>query len=261
MARWCEWRCEMRSVNSLRRSGWTADMFRVGSTIDHHRLAGAHQAGYCYLGTIVSPTARTWIAMASGSCGGRHVEAGSEGTAHAHAPRACPTSAGDWAAEQRVMSDPRGQSGTLVPLSDAAKMQPGELPAGQTAFPRRARIGGIPRRGSGQGRVGSSHAREAHATGQGAARRSIPPRATIRACVASPRTSCSTGHSIPWSIASRRRQHASRMQIRPHGPGARDPPGPEGRARRREAARAGYSIGRWEGDTLVVETSAFLPAC
>ena len=27
------WKCEMRSVNALRRSGWTREMFRVGSTI------------------------------------------------------------------------------------------------------------------------------------------------------------------------------------------------------------------------------------
>lgn len=28
-----QWKCEMRSVNSLRRSGWTREMFQIGSTI------------------------------------------------------------------------------------------------------------------------------------------------------------------------------------------------------------------------------------
>jgi hypothetical protein len=36
-----------------------------------------------------------------------------------------PNPAGEWAAEQRVMSDPRGQSGTWYRLATPAKMKPG----------------------------------------------------------------------------------------------------------------------------------------
>ena len=42
---------------------------------------------------------------------------------------------GDWAGEQRVMTDRSGLSGALVPLSVADKLAPGELPAGVRAFP------------------------------------------------------------------------------------------------------------------------------
>jgi hypothetical protein len=46
-----------------------------------------------------------------------------------------PNIAGDWASEQRVMTDPRGQSGTLVPVSIADQFEPGAVPEGQQAFP------------------------------------------------------------------------------------------------------------------------------
>src|SRR5690606_34125461 len=46
-----------------------------------------------------------------------------------------PNIGGDWAAEQRVMSDPRGQAGTLVPISIASELEPGEVPGGGQGFP------------------------------------------------------------------------------------------------------------------------------
>ena len=53
----------------------------------------------------------------------------------ARAANGDPNIAGDWASEQRVMTDPRGQSGTLVPVSVASEFTPGEVPEGQQAFP------------------------------------------------------------------------------------------------------------------------------
>jgi len=46
-----------------------------------------------------------------------------------------PNIGGDWAAEQRVMTDPRGQAGTLVPVSVARELEPGEVPGGGQGFP------------------------------------------------------------------------------------------------------------------------------
>src|SRR5690606_15963343 len=45
-----------------------------------------------------------------------------------------PDLSGDWAAEQVVMTDPRGLEGTLVPLSVADEFAPGEVPQGARAF-------------------------------------------------------------------------------------------------------------------------------
>jgi hypothetical protein len=46
-----------------------------------------------------------------------------------------PNLSGDWAAEQQVMTDPRGQEGTLVRLSQADDFDPGETPGGGPGFP------------------------------------------------------------------------------------------------------------------------------
>jgi len=46
-----------------------------------------------------------------------------------------PNLSGDWAAEQLVMTDPRGIEGTLVPISIANQFKPGSVPAGGQAFP------------------------------------------------------------------------------------------------------------------------------
>jgi hypothetical protein len=109
-------------------------MFRIGSTLTITGSPERHKPSWCYLGTIV---------FADGSRMDRYGQrqlaaAGSKSAAKVHPMRTAagvPNLAGDWAAEQRVMSDPRGQSGTLVPLSAAGKMHPGELPPGQKAFP------------------------------------------------------------------------------------------------------------------------------
>src|SRR5690606_33608792 len=132
--RTASWKCEMRSANALRRSGWTKDMFRIGSSITVTGSPERRKPNQCYLGTIL---------FADGSSMDRY---GQRKLAVAQADRAParralrtadgrPNLAGDWAAEQQVMSDPRGQLGTLVPLSRAGTLKPGEVPAGQGAFP------------------------------------------------------------------------------------------------------------------------------
>src|SRR6185369_7851796 len=128
------WQCEMRSAHALRRSGWTVEMFRVGSNITVTGSPERYKPRQCYLSTI---------RFADGSSmdryGQRQLAAAEKAKVAVARPARTadgrPNLAGDWAAEQRVMSDPRGQLGTLVPLSHAAKMKPGELPTGQQAFP------------------------------------------------------------------------------------------------------------------------------
>jgi Family of unknown function (DUF6152) len=105
------WKCEMRSANALRRSGWAKEMFRTGTTITVTGSPERRKPNECYLATIL---------FADGSSMDRY---GQRKLAVAQASRPAarralrtadgrPNLAGDWAAEQRVMSDPRGQLGT-----------------------------------------------------------------------------------------------------------------------------------------------------
>jgi hypothetical protein len=50
-------------------------------------------------------------------------------------PNGDPNFNGDWAGEQRVMTDRRGISGALVPISVADRLAPGAVPEGGRAFP------------------------------------------------------------------------------------------------------------------------------
>jgi hypothetical protein len=124
------WRCEMRANTVLRRSGWTPAMFKVGSAITITGSPDRAAPNTCYLGTVT---------FADGSSmdryGQRQVRVASTTTRAARLPNGDPNIAGDWAAEQRVMTDPRGISGAFLPLSVASKLKPGEVPEGQRAFP------------------------------------------------------------------------------------------------------------------------------
>jgi hypothetical protein len=252
------WQCEMRSAHALRRSGWTIDMFRIGSTVTVTGSPERYKPRQCYLSTI---------RFADGSSmdryGQRQLAAAEKAKVAAVRPaRAAdghPNLAGDWAAEQRVMSDPRGQLGTLVPLSQAAKLKPGELPAGQQAFP---------------GARGSAASLAVDPV-RAAWDRPIPVKLTDagRAAVAkfnpasrdNPRLRCEpTGIVFDWtfdSVVNRIEQSPARIAMQyGHMDLARvihlDRSAPPANLK---PSRAGYSIGRWEGDTLVVETTGFLP--
>jgi hypothetical protein len=252
------WKCEMRSVNALRRSGWTKEMFKVGSTITVTGSPERRKPNQCYLGTIL---------FADGSSMDRY---GQRQLAVAQASRGAPKRAlrtadgrpnlaGDWAAEQRVMSDPRGQLGTLVPLSEAGKIQPGELSSGQAAFP---------------GARGSP-ASLASDPIKAAWDRPVAVRLTDKgrqevqkfdpASTDNPRLRCEpTSILFDWtfdSVVNRIEQTPTRITMRyGHMDLARtihlDRKAPPADVR---ASRAGYSVGRWEGNVLVVETTAFAP--
>ena len=114
---------ELRGATVLRRSGWTPEMFARGTRV---RITGApdrFEPNTCYLGTAVfddgtrvdrygqitrAPPASATAAVerARTTAGGR------------------PNLAGDWAAEQRVITDPRGISGAFLPLSVAKGLDP-----------------------------------------------------------------------------------------------------------------------------------------
>ena len=128
------WRCELRGATVLRRSGWSPEMFAPGTRI---RLTGApdrFEPNTCYLGTIV---------FENGTRIDRYGQitrpAPEATTATSARPKRLPNGqlniSGEWAAEQRVLTDPRGISGAFLPLSVARELEPGAVPEGAQAFP------------------------------------------------------------------------------------------------------------------------------
>jgi hypothetical protein len=251
-----QWRCEMRSVNALRRSGWTRDMFKIGSQVTITGSPERTKPQHCYLSTIL---------FADGSRMDRYGQRQLPALAARLQNRPVRLAggalnlAGEWAAEQRVMSDPRGQLGTLVPLSDAPKMKPGDVPSGGRAFPG-ARgspesLAKDPIRASWERPIPV----KLTAVGQKALEGFNP------ATTDNPRLRCEpTNILFDWTFDSVVNQVAqSPTQIRMryghmdlqrviHLNQKTVPVGTK-------PSRAGYSIGRWEADALVIETTNFLP--
>jgi hypothetical protein len=128
------WKCELRGATVLRRSGWSPDMFKRGTRVQITGAPDRFEPNTCYLGTAVfedgtrvdrygqlsRPSASTTVAAAERSL---------------RLPNGRPNLAGDWAGEQRVLTDPRGISGAFLPLSVAKELEPGAVPEGTQAFP------------------------------------------------------------------------------------------------------------------------------
>jgi hypothetical protein len=251
------WKCEMRSANALRRSGWTLDMFKAGARVTVTGSPERFHGDQCYLSTIQ---------FADGSSmdryGQRQLPGGASLVARTRQVRTAdgrPNLAGDWAAEQRVMTDPRGQNGALIALSDAARLKPGELPPGQRAFP---------------GARGTPESLAVDPV-RAAWDRPIPVKLTSMGRTAlqsfdpasrdNPRLRCEpTNLLFDWtfdSVVNRIAQTPTRITMQYghmdltrviHLDTQTMPAGTK-------PSRAGWSTGRWEGDVLVVETRGFLP--
>ncbi len=108
-------RCEMRSANTLRRSGWTPDLFPEGEEVTITGSPDRDDPYSCYVSTVIfddgSSLDRYGQITAPAEIG--------QGERPLRLANGEPNISGDWAQEQRVMTDPRGQRGTLVPLSEA----------------------------------------------------------------------------------------------------------------------------------------------
>jgi hypothetical protein len=107
------WRCEMRSATTLRRSGWSPDLFKVGRKITITGSPDRDDPYSCYVSTVLFDDGSKLdrygqVAAPVGLRQGQRPDKLANGQ---------PNISGDWAQEQVVMTDPRGQIGTLVPLS------------------------------------------------------------------------------------------------------------------------------------------------
>ena len=125
------WRCEMRGSTVLLRSGWSPEMFPAGLPIEVTGSPDRRDPTTCYLGTAIFPDGTSVDRYGQL----RRPEQPRTSDRPLRLANGDPNIAGDWASEQRVMTDPRGQKGTLVPLSKADEFAPGGVPEGQRAFP------------------------------------------------------------------------------------------------------------------------------
>jgi Family of unknown function (DUF6152) len=251
-----KYRCEMRSAHVLRRSGWTQDLFPANSKVNIAASPDRDDPNSCYLQTIE---------FANGSRMDRYgqyvkapdgkvtevvgaIRAG-DTKRPARRPTGEPNLAGDWAPEQVVMADPRGTGGGLIPLSqvEQARQQ------GQTGA-NGARQGGGRGRGTGPRQYGGTELTE---RGQQEADKFTQQD--------NPRFRCETTSILfDWTFdgpVNRITQNRDTIVLQYGQLGLRRTiyTNMKEHPKTIKPSRAGHSIGRWEGDTLVVDTVGFQP--
>ncbi len=232
------WRCEMRSATTLRRSGWTPEMFEPGKPVKITAAPDRVDPRSCYLSTIV---------FADGRSADRYGQLSAAPAPRVSAERPTrlpsgePNLSGDWAPEQLVMTDPRGRGGALVPLSRADSFEPGASTAENARQYRTRDVTLTP-----AGQVAAD------------AFETYNPEHN-------PRLRCETTSIIfdwtydgavnritqtPDTITLEYGQLGFTRTI--HMDQTRHPENVE-------PSRGGHSIGRWDGDVLVVDTVGFAP--
>ena len=247
------YRCEMRSATTLRRSGWTAEMFPVGSNITIQGSPDRHEERACYVSTIVFADGSTIDRYGQRTPATRT----QDGSRELKLANGDPNISGDWAAEQRVMTDPRGQFGTLVPLSEVDEFEPGGVPEGQRPIPG-AR--GTPEAAAGANPFGGRRPRV------GAVELTPAGQAALEAVDFGPVTerSCrNTSILADWAgePVNRITQEDDTITLQYGRLGLTRTiyMNMEAHSADIEPSRAGHSIGHWEDDVLVVDTIGFLP--
>ena len=251
------WRCELRGATVLRRSGWSPEMFKAGTTITITGAPDRFEPNTCYLGSAL---------FADGTRVDRYGQLSRPAAASAapverplrHASGA-PNLAGDWAAEQRVMTDPRGMAGAFLPIGVARRQQPGSVPEGTQAFPgtrgTAVSLADDP--------IGAYWNRPSALPLTDAGRKAIE--GFDGASTDNPRLRCEpTNILFDWAFetdVNRIEQSAETITLRYGSMGLERTIHLNVDAHPRDLTprRAGHSIGRWEGDTLVVDTIGFEP--
>jgi hypothetical protein len=125
------WKCELRGGTVLRRSGWDETLYEIGSSVTITGSPDRFADNTCYTGTITFASGLSLDRYDQVTEADRNLRQEFEIRRLSNGD---PDISGDWAAEQVVMTDPRGLVGTLVPLSVAQEFEPGQVPAGRRAF-------------------------------------------------------------------------------------------------------------------------------
>jgi hypothetical protein len=245
-----EYKCEMRSATTLRRSGWTLEMFAPGTGVTVQGAPDRIDPHSCYVSSLV---------LADGTQldrYGQRITAATPVQRVARTPSGEPNLAGDWAQEQLVMTDPKGLNGTLVPLSQVGKFAPGGVPEGQREIPgargtAEANAGGLPlNRPAPRSAVALTAAGTAEMEKLAAlprATRSCMPGSIVSDWAGEPVNRITQGaDTIKLQYGRLGLERTIYMKLATH-PADVAP------------SRAGHSIGKWENDVLVVDTVGFLP--
>jgi hypothetical protein len=232
------WRCEMRSATTLRRSGWSPEMFKRGEPITIAGAPDRNDATSCYVATIL---------FADGSSADRYGQLSKAPAARtaverpARRPSGEPNLSGDWAPEQLVMTDPRGRGGALVPLSQAQSFEPG---ANTAENARQYRTRDVELTPAGREKADAFETYDPqHNPRMRCETTSIIFDWTYDGAVNRITQTADTVTLEYGQLGFTRTIHLNQAQH----PAAIEP------------SRAGHSIGRWENDVLIVDTVGFAP--
>jgi hypothetical protein len=233
-------RCEMRSANTLRRSGWTPDLFPVGKEVTITGSPDRDDPYSCYVSTVIfddgSSLDRYGQITAPAEIG--------QGERPLRLANGEPNISGDWAQEQYVIAvPPSGRGGNLVPKSMKAAVEAGEIA-----------IEDVPPAGWGPRPVTLTERGQAEADAfrmwstEDNPRLRCEPTSILFDWVFDGAVNRITQETdrivIDYGLYSFERVIHMNMGAHPQGI---------------EPSYAGHSIGRWEGDVLVVDTIGFLP--
>jgi hypothetical protein len=230
-------KCEMRSATVLRRSGWSPEMFKPGASIRVTAHPHRDDPTACTLETLTlgnAPTLERYQQLSDARSVNRTKRP-------VRLPDGKPNLAGDWAQEQQILvTSPGGRTG-LVPISQVAAIKAGKLPTPDGPagwFPPPVTL-------TAAGRAAAEALRK-------------------RPTSENPRLSCQiTSILFDWvfdGTINRITQTANTITME-YGAGLTRTVHMNMTAHPAKVApsRAGHSIGRWDGDTLVVDTVGFAP--
>jgi hypothetical protein len=247
-------RCEMRSVHTLRRSGWSKELFPAGAQVTIEAAPDRRDPASCYLNTIRFADGGhmdRYGQYVKGTGGLQEVRGELPKAVRSRAPRRPsgePNLTGEWAPEQVVMADPRGTGGGLVPLSTISQYDAGQRARGAGAG-RAGRAGGAgPRQYGGTELTASGEAQAAAFKQEDNPRFRCETTSILFDWTFDGPVNRITQNkdSIVIEYGQRNLKRTVYMNMKTH-PASVKP------------SRAGHSIGWWEGDVLVVDTIGFLP--
>ena len=231
-------RCEMRAATVLRRSGWSPEMFVPGVAIEVTGRPHRDDPSACHVETLTlgdAPTLERYEQLSNSAVPDPAGRA-------ARLPTGEPNLTGDWAQEQHFLARPPGGGPVgLVPASQVAAIEAGELPMPDGPagwFPPPVTL-------TEAGRAAADALRN-------------------RPTSENPRLSCQiTSILFDWvfdGTINRISQGPDAITLE-YGAGLTRTVhmGLAEHPRDLAPSRGGHSIGRWDGDTLVVDTVGFEP--